>query len=191
MTMLRLAGWSGVLGAALLLTATARRLGLVPDVTLTHAIAPPASALALLTLTGLYFWQRDRLGGLGLAGYALNLLGLAGLFAVEFTTQLVLPYADRATRDALLAGPPRTAFGVVALVFLAGVVLFGVACLRAGVLPVPAVALYMLGFATAALRGIVPDPFYNGALVIGAVAVLWLSGLLIRTSTATLTPDAA
>jgi hypothetical protein len=191
MTMLRLAGWSGVLGAALLLAATARRIGLVPDVTLTHAIAPPASALALLTLTGLYLWQRDRLGGLGLVGYALNLLGLAGLFAVEFTTQLVLPYADPATRDALLAGPPRTAFAVVALVFLVGVVLFGLACLRAGVLPVPAVTLYVLGFGTAALRGIVPDPVYNGALVIGAVAVLWLSGLLIRAGTATLTPDAA
>jgi hypothetical protein len=190
MTFSRLAGWAGVLGGALLLTAIARRIGLVPEVTLTHALAPPASALALLTLTGLYLVQRERTGGLGLAGYAVNLVGLAGLFAVEFTSHLVLPYLDQATRDHLLAGPTRTAFLVVALVFLVGVVLFGVASLRARVLARPAVLLYLVGFAVAALRGIVPDAVYNIALTVGAAGMLWLSVLLLRTLGDAIAPDA-
>ena len=86
---------------------TARRGGLLPENALTHAIAPPASALALFALTALYLRQRDRAGTLGLVGFAVNLVGLAGLFAVEFTTHAVFPYLDETTRTDLLAGPTR------------------------------------------------------------------------------------
>jgi len=65
------------------------------------------------------------------------------------------------------------------MTFLAGVVTFGVASLRSRVLPAPAVALYVLGFAPAALRGIVPEAVYLGGLTVGAVAVLWLSTALL------------
>src|SRR5688572_16896711 len=58
----------GLVGGALVLIAAARRGGLIAENTLTHAIAPPASALTLFTLTGLYLYQRDRVGRLGLAG---------------------------------------------------------------------------------------------------------------------------
>src|SRR6185436_14575651 len=106
-TLYRLAGWAGLAAGVLLLIATARRGGLLPDNALTHAIAPPASALALFALTALYLRQRDRAGTLGLVGFAVNLVGLAGLFAVEFTTHAVFPYLDETTRTGLLAGPTR------------------------------------------------------------------------------------
>jgi hypothetical protein len=136
-TLYRLAGWAGLAAGVLLLIATARRGGLLPENALTHAIAPPASALALFALTALYLRQRDRAGTLGLVGFAVNLLGLTGLFAVEFTTHAVFPYLDETTRTDLLAGPTRTWFLVVAMTFLAGVVTFGVASLRSRVLPAP------------------------------------------------------
>jgi hypothetical protein len=180
-TLYRLAGWAGLIGGLLLLVAAARRGGLLPENGFTHAIAPPASALELFTLTALYLRQRTRTGPLGLVGYVINLLGLAGLFAVEFLTHAVFPYLDPATRDALLAGPTRGYLLTVAVLFLTGVLLFGLASLRARILPVPAVALYVLGFAPAALRGIVPEAVYLTGLCVGGLGILWLSLVLVRT----------
>ncbi len=179
-TLYRLAGWAGLVGAALLFVAVARRGGLIPENALTHAIAPPASALTLFTLTGLYLYQRERAGALGLVGYVINLCGLAGLFAIEFATHAIFPYLSSGTRDELLDGPTRGYFLAVAMVFLAGVITFGIASLRSRMLPVAGVILYLLGFVPAALRGIVPEPVYLGGLTVGGLGVIWLSTVLIR-----------
>jgi hypothetical protein len=176
----RLAGWAGIVGAGLLFVAVARRGGLIPEVTLTHALAPPASALTLFTLTGLYLYQREPIGRVGLVGYGLNLVGLAGLFAIEVITHAVFPYLSTATRDDLLAGPTRVWFLVIAVTFMAGVLIFGIVSLRARVYPAGASVLYLAGFVPAALRGIVPDPVYLAGLSVGGIAVLWLSITLVR-----------
>jgi len=182
MNLYRLAGHAGLLGGVLTLIAAARRAGLLPETALTHALAPPASALLLLTLTALYLRERDRAGRLGLAGFVLNHLGLSGLFAVEFLTHAVLQFQDAATREQVLTGPGRPYFVVVAFTFLAGVVLFGVASWRAGVLPRGALVLYVAGLSAAALRATVPEAVYLSGLVIGTAGVLWLSLVLVRTA---------
>ena len=179
----RLSGLFGLIGVALLLVAVARRAGLVPENTLTHALAPPASALLLLTLVGLYRWRSDRLGTLGLVGFAVNFFGLAGLFAIEFTTHAVFPSLDADTRNAVLAGPARGYFLTVALLFLAGVLLFGTALWRARIFPAWAVVLYMIGFGPAALRGLVPDAVYLGGLVVGGIGTIGLSLVLWQATT--------
>ncbi|MEU7907397.1 hypothetical protein [Actinoplanes sp. NPDC049118] len=107
-------------------------------------------------------------------------LGLSGLFAIEFLTHAVLQYQDAATREQVLTGPGRPYFLVVAMTFLAGVVLFGVASWRAGVLPRMALALYVPGLCLAALRTSVPEAAYLGGLAVGAIGVMWLSTTLIR-----------
>jgi hypothetical protein len=176
----RLAGWTGLLGGVLTLIAAARRGGLVPENPLTHALAPPASAMLLFTLTALYLCQRHAAGPLGLAGFVLNHLGLSGLFAVEFLTHAVFQFQDAATREALLTGPGRPYFLVVALTFLVGVIVFGIASWRAGVLPRGALVLYVLGLSAAALRTSVPEAVYLGGLVVGSAGLLWLSVSLIE-----------
>lgn len=176
----RLAGLAGVVGGALILVAVARRAGLLPENGFTHALAPPASALLLFTVTAFYLVQRRAAGRLGLAGFVLQHLGLSGLFAIEFLTHAVLQYQDAATREAVLTGPGRPYFLVVALTFMAGVLLFGAASLRAGVLPRAAFALYIPGLCLAALRTSVPEAAYLGGLAAGAVGVLWLSTTLLR-----------
>jgi len=181
-TLYRLAAWAGFVGAALTLLAAARRGGLLPDNPLTHALAPPASALLLFTLTALYLRQRRETGRLGLVGYVLNHLGLTGLFAIEFLTHAVLQCEDAATREQILTGPGRPYFLVVALIFLIGVLLFGAASWRAAIFPRPAVALYVLGLTAAALRTSVPEPIYLAGLAIGSVAVFWLSLTLSQES---------
>jgi hypothetical protein len=179
-TLYRLAGWAGLAGGILVLVAAARRGGLIAENALTHAIAPPASALTLFTLTALYLYQRDRVSRLGLVGYAVNLLGLAGLFAIEFATHAIFPYLNLSTRDELLAGPTRAYFLVVAVLFGTGVLVFGIASVRARMLPVPAVVLYVVGFVPASLRGIAPEPVYLAGLTVGAIAILWLALVLVR-----------
>ncbi|MBW6438172.1 hypothetical protein KZ829_31035 [Actinoplanes hulinensis] len=176
----RLAALTGLAGGVLTLIAVARRAGLLPENGFTHALAPPASALLLLTLTALYLCQRRESGRLGLAGFVLNHLGLSGLFAVEFLTHAVLQYQDAATREAVLTGPGRPYFLVVALTFLAGVLLFGAASWRAGVLPRAAIALYVLGLSAAALRAAAPEWLYLSGLIAGSLGVLWLSVALLR-----------
>ncbi|GIE81038.1 hypothetical protein Aph02nite_69880 [Actinoplanes philippinensis] len=178
----RLAALAGLAGGVLTLVAAARRAGLVPENAVTHALAPPATALLLLTLTALYLCQRRESGRLGLAGFVLNHLGLSGLFAIEFLTHAVLQYQDAAAREAVLTGPGRPYFLVVALVFLLGVVLFGAASWRAGVLPRGALALYVPGLCAAALRASAPEWLYLSGLVIGSAGVLWLSAALLRTA---------
>ncbi|BEL10502.1 hypothetical protein Q0Z83_086930 [Actinoplanes sichuanensis] len=179
----RLAALTGLVGGFLTLVAVARRAGLLPENAFTHALAPPASALLLLTLTALYLRQRREAGRLGLAGFVLHHLGLSGLFAIEFLTHAVLQYQDAATREAVLTGPGRPYFLVVALTFLIGVVLFGVASWRAGMLPRAALALYVPGLSAAALRAVVPEALYLGGLVAGAAGVLWFSITLLQDAT--------
>jgi hypothetical protein len=179
----RLAALAGLAGGVLVLVAVARRAGLIPENAFTHALAPPASAMLLLTLTALYLCQRREAGRLGLAGFVLNHLGLSGLFAIEFVTHAVLQFQDAATREAVLTGPGRPYFLVVAFTFLIGVVLFGVASWRAGVLPRAALALYVPGLSAASLRAAVPEAVYLGGLVAGAAGVLWLSVTLLRDAT--------
>src|SRR5262245_28027837 len=180
----RLAGLAGVAGGVLTLFAVARRAGVIPENGLTHALAPPASALLLLTLTALYLRQRRAAGRLGLAGFVLHHLGLSGLFAIEFLTHAVLQYQDAATREQILTGPGRPYFLVVALTFLAGVLVFGFASWRAGVLPRGALALYVAGLSAAALRTSVPEAVYLTGLLIGSAGVLRLSYSVMRPSTA-------
>jgi hypothetical protein len=179
----RLAAFAGLAGGVLTLVAVARRAGLIPENAFTHALATPATAMLLFTLTAFYLCQRRESGRLGLAGFVLNHLGLSGLFAIEFLTHAVLQYLDAAAREAVLTGPGRPYFLVVSLIFMIGVLLFGVASWRAGVLPRGALTLYVVGLCTAALRTSVPEWAYLGGLVAGSAGVLWLSVTLLRDAT--------
>ncbi|GAB7046387.1 hypothetical protein [Catenuloplanes indicus] len=174
----RLAAIAGLAGGTLTLLAVARRAGLLPANALTHALAPPAAALLLFTLTALYLVQRHAAGRLGLAGFSLHHLGLSGLFAIEFLTHAVLRFHD----PAVLTAPGRPYFLAVALTFLTGVLLFGAASWRAAVLPRAPLALYVTGLSAAALRGSVPEWVYLGGLLLGSAGVLWLSVTLPRTA---------
>jgi hypothetical protein len=177
-TLYRLAGLAGILSALVLVFAAARRGGVIPANMLTHGVSPLASILGLLALTGLYLVQRREAGTLGLVGYALNFVGLAGVVGIEFTINNVFPYLDRATVDALLAGTTGTMFVLTSMVFLLGVVGFGLATWRAGLLPRPAALLYVVGLVPVALRGVVPDATVPAGQVLAAAGIAWLSAVL-------------
>ena len=148
----------------------------------THWFGCVLLAFALVLGVALLFRRRRGTWSLPLrvgAG-SLALLGLSGLFAVEFLTHAVLQYQDAATREQILTGPGRPYFLTVALTFLLGVLLFTAASWRAAVLSRPALTLYAVGLTAAALRTSVPEPVYLAGLAIGSAGVLWLAGKLLR-----------
>ena len=191
-TLYRLAGQAGVLTGVLLLFNDARRVGLVPENALTHQIAPIAAFLAPFALIGIYLWQRERSGALGLCGFALNLAGLVGVAAVEFTLHYVFPLLDKGTVDRLVDGRTGAGFLVVSIVFMTGTVLFGLALWRAGRFPRPAAILYVVGFVPTALRSVLPAPVVSLGFVLGAAAIMWLSVTLVlavaRTAPSAMSP---
>jgi hypothetical protein len=176
----RLVGVAGVLTGNFTVFNVARRVGLIPTNTATHAVSTLATALALFALTGLYLWQRERTGTFGLVAFVVNFLGLAGVFDIEFSTHAIFPYLDPKTRDAVLAGETKGYFLVVAILFLVGVSLFGIASWRARAFPAAAIVLYVLGLVPAALRTSIPAHVYEAGLLVGAAAVVWMSSTVLR-----------
>jgi hypothetical protein len=183
-TLYRLAGRAGVLTGLLLLFNDARRLNLIPENTFTHSVAPVAAFLALFVLTAIYLWQRERAGLLGLFGFGLNFAGLTGAVAIEFTLHYVFPLLDKPTVDRLVEGRTGAGFLVISLVYLTGILLFGLSMWRAGRCPKPAVLLYVIGFVPTALRAVLPAPVVSAGFVLGAAALLWLSWVLVTANTA-------
>jgi hypothetical protein len=176
----RLAGQTGIVTGVLLLFNTARRAGVVPENAFTHQLAPIAAFLAPLVITGLYLWQRERSGTLGFVGYVLNFLGLAGALAIEFTLHYVFPLLPEDTVTSLVDGRTGMGFLLISVVYLAGIVLFGLAMWRADLLPRVAVALYLVGFVPTALRPLLPSAVVTAGFVLGSLAVIWLSAGLVR-----------
>ncbi|MET8991433.1 hypothetical protein ABZW49_38785 [Nonomuraea wenchangensis] len=171
----RVAAVAGFLSGLLIVVNAARRGGLVAETDFTHAIAPFGALTGLLAITGIYLVIRHRAGVLGLVGYVLNSAGLAGAFAVEYILHYVFPYLGAGTVAALLKGMTGTAFLVTSAVLVVGVVVFGVAAVRSGMMPVVAVVLYVAGMLPGSLRNLVPVPVYLGGLVVAAAGVVWMS----------------
>ncbi|MEW9553430.1 hypothetical protein [Nonomuraea sp. NPDC050783] len=173
----RVAAVAGLVCALLLVVNAARRGGLVAETALTHAIAPFAALAGLLAVTGIYLVIRGSAGVLGLVGYVLNSAGLAGAFAVEYILHFVFPYLGGGTVAALVAGGTGRAFLVTSVVLVMGVVVFGVAAVRSGTMPVVAVGLYVVGMLPGSLRNLVPEPVYLGGLLMAALGV---AGMALR-----------
>ncbi|OLB74375.1 MAG: hypothetical protein AUI14_23670 [Actinobacteria bacterium 13_2_20CM_2_71_6] len=176
----RLTSFVGLTCTAILVFNSARKGGLVPDITLTRAVAPLGALTGLFALTGIYLWQRAETGVLGLVGYALNAAGLAGAFAIEYTLQYVFAYLPKGEVTALVDGAPGKAFTVTAVVLIAGALTFGAAMWRARRFPPAAVALYAIGMVPGSLRNVVPVGVYLAGLLAAAAGVAWLSLTLLR-----------
>jgi hypothetical protein len=180
----RLAAGAGLACAVLLVVNVGRRAGVLPDGWLTNTIAPFAALAGVFALTGLYLVQRTQAGRVGVAGYALNLAGLAGAFAIEYTLHFVFPeLSAEKVMDLLMAGT-GLAFTVTAVVLIVGVLIFGAASWRARVLPAPAIGLYVAGMIPGSLRTAVPVPVFLAGLTVAAIGIAWLSVALWRTADA-------
>ncbi|MFC4122447.1 hypothetical protein [Nonomuraea zeae] len=179
MRIYRVTAAAGFVCAVLLVINSARRAGFLPETAFTHAIAPFGALTGLLAITGIYLLIRGTTGTtLGLVGYVLNSVGLAGAFAIEYILHFVFPYLNGGTITGLLAGSTGRAFLVTSVILLAGVLTFSAAAIRSGAMPVVGVVLYAAGMIPGSLRSLVPVPVYLIGLVAAAAGVAWMAARL-------------
>ena len=170
----RLSAWAAILSGLLIIIKKLVVELLLPLNPTTNAVGSFGLLLGLFTLTGVYGYQREASGRLGLIGYLVNWFGLAFVSGVDYAKLYILPYLSKSELQALLAGPTRLVFLSSAIFFLAGVILFSIASFRARVFPPLAILFYLLGFTLYSLSFLLPDVVVRTAEVGGALGVIWL-----------------
>ena len=111
-----------------------------------HAAATLAAILSLFGLTGLYATRAKQLGRLGAVGFALTVPGLVMTACVAYAEAFLLPVIAADTPEVFgWDGPVMTSRAVrvttgLALLWLVGLFLLGLALLRSGIVPRPAAA---------------------------------------------------
>src|ERR1700730_12194914 len=169
----RLSAWAALLSGLLIIIKKLVVELLLPLYPATNAVGSFGLFLGLFTLTGLYMYQREASGRLGLIGYLVNWFGLAFVSGVDYAKLYILPYLSTSELQALLAGPTKLVFLSCALFFLAGVILFSIALFRTRVFPRLAILLYVLGFTLYSLSFLLPVVVVRTAEVGGALGIIW------------------
>jgi hypothetical protein len=184
--LIRVGGLAAVLAGALLLIADLWSLllevivggsenfsefAVTPSWTVLSAMYLLGSLLLLVALIGLYARQSETAGTLGLAGFLVALVGTGLLVEIFWTQAFVVPSAAKEAPAFLdaeeMAGPLDMGFMLLSIVVAVGWALFGLATLRARVLPRRAAIVLIIGALLTAL------PLPATTLVI-EVAVAWL-----------------
>jgi len=127
--------------------------------------------LLVFGLFGLHLHQQHAVGMFGQIATLVALFGTVTLFAEALIEVTMLPFLPE--NSPLIDEPPPVMLAVFFVSFVAyvlGLLLFGIATWRAGVLPRRAAALLVIGIVLAlALKPVVP-----GVLAIMGVALVWL-----------------
>jgi hypothetical protein len=160
-------------------------------------ITPLKTAMCLLFLlgwTGLYARQVKETGWLGLAGFLLLSLSWALQFAFVFATAFILPllastsprFVDSVLRNAfgtvssVNLGALPALYTLVAIGYILGGILFGIATLRAGILSRWAAGLLVVAsalpvmFVLQSVAALIPPNIQHLAAMPVGVAVAWL-----------------
>jgi hypothetical protein len=137
--------------------------------------------LLLVGLVGLYVGQSEAADLFGLVGFLVSFLGNALVAGAVWEATFVVPWLAREAPELLDEGPTGwwLAFGFVLSYTLAGagVILFGVAAIRARVFPRAAAVLLTMGVVSVAVWNFLPLPLPD--VLLGA-AVVWLGLALFR-----------
>ena len=144
--------------------------------------------LFLIGIAGLYIRQAERAGWLGLAAFLLLTISFWLQTAFVFAELFILPVVAASTpafvdsylgvvngqRGEMSIGALIPAYGVVAISYLLGGLLFGIATVRAGVLPRwPAILLAVAALVTPA-AALLPHEIQRYAAVPMGIALAWL-----------------
>jgi hypothetical protein len=149
--LLRLSGLAGIVAGGLIIIAEILAVAVDLMDMATMATTPLSPAwiplnllellgviLLLLALVGFYVRQAAAAGGFGLVGFLVAFLGTAMFAGTGWSNAFNPPVVARTSPDLLTGFPPSPLGEAVlysALLFAAGLILFGLTVLRAGVLP--------------------------------------------------------
>ena len=139
------------------------------------------SVFALLGITGIYARQVEEAGWLGLVGFLTFFVGLALITSVAFLEALVMPLLATAAPQSMAVFLPGEGLGVLdtvrlpaGLIFIVGGLLFGIAIIRAGILPRWAAILFVIGIASVLLAPLLPEVVGRIIAIPAWVGFAWL-----------------
>ena len=188
--LIRWNGLASVVGGVLLIISDFLELLLVgydlgeASTTRTYAVVTGltllGTVLLLVGLIGLYVGQLENAGLLGLVGFLVTFVGNVLVAGAVWEATFVVPWLAGEAPELLDEVPT----GLLALGFISsytlaglGVILFGVATIRARVFPTAAAVLLIIGVVPVAVWNFVPLPLPD---VLLGVAVAWLGLALFR-----------
>ena len=147
------------------------------------------SIFGLLGITGLYARQVEKTGWLGLAGYLLLTIFFALQMCFSFIEPTILPLltstapafveSTLAMRSGAVGsmnlGALATVYSLTSILFILGLLLFGIATFRARILPRWAAALLALSGPLAGIMfGLLPNQLDQLTAIPTGVALVWL-----------------
>ncbi len=185
-SLIRWCGLASMLSGALLflfyLLNPARDIGYTPagvaqnPYVVQYILGAAAAVLGLLGLVGLFATQKERTGILGLLGFLVAFVALALTASEVFFDAYIIPLLAANAPDLLAgqlsAGPVGLVFQLTSITFVVGFVLFGVATLRAGLLPRWGALLLTIG--SPYVIGRLPDVVRIAAAAAFGAGLIWL-----------------
>jgi len=153
-----------------------------------HNLGIVMCLLGMLGITGIYARQAEKAGWLGLVGYLMFSLFYALTMCFQFTEAFIsplLPTEAPIVVESFLAlasgstgemnlGALATVYMVVGILYMLGGPLFGIATLRAGILPRLAAVLFASGGPAALIVSLLPHPLDRLAAVPLGLGLAWL-----------------
>jgi hypothetical protein len=158
-----------------------------------HVVATAMCFFGLLGLTGIYARQVKESGRLGLAGYLLFSLWLVIIAGFTFTEVFILPLLATAapqfveswmgmlngSASPMDLGAMPMLWTLTAPLYMLGGLLFGIATIRAGILPRWAGGLLALGTVLAPVAALLPLELQPKMAVPVGIALAWLGYALL------------
>ena len=121
-----------------------------------------------------YLYHRDRFGFSGFVSFAILFLGISVVMCLDYFGAFILPYLPAGMLDELLEGPVGSTLAISGLIFLTGVILFGISVIRAGKLPLAGSIFFISGFSTVPFGEIFPEMAVSiGSVVAGVGLISW------------------
>ncbi len=198
-TLMRLAGLSAILaGLCFLIIGTFHPLNVPAAVTTAawvnvHIAASALGFFGLFGMAGLYARQVRESGWLGLAGFLLFTAWLTLVCGFSFVEAFILPRLATESPAfieawmAIFTGAPSaidlgvlpTLWNISGPLYIIGLLLFGIATFRAGVLPRWAAVLLALNIVWAPLGALVPPEYQPKIMLPVGLALAWLGSALL------------
>jgi len=150
-----------------------------------HVLLVASLLFVILALFALYARQVKETGVLGMIGFLAAFTGSGLLFGFTYVEAFIFPVFATEAPEALetvFAVPPSGALAAVlpltGLLFALGWLLFGIAIIRAGILPRWGAVLAIIGAVPLGLAPLFPPIVTNIAAVVFGLGLIWLGNAL-------------
>jgi hypothetical protein len=177
--MIKAGGVGAALAGVLVICQTVSDIAIVDIAqrgTVESAFRSASALLLVFGLIGMHLRQQHAAGVFGEIATLVALLGSATVFGMSLPEVTILPALPK--DSPLLQQPPSALLPVLIgsfVVYVVGLLLFGVATWRARVLPRPAALVLVIGV----LLGTAAAPIVPGILALIGVALIWLGAATV------------